>query len=47
MHTLNGTAMTARVMIAVLENFQDESGAVSVPEVLVDFGAPARIEPGD
>ena len=46
-HTLNGTAMTARVMIAVLENFQDEGGAVSVPEVLVGFGAPARIEPGD
>ncbi len=46
-HTLNGTAMTARVMIAVLENFQDERGAVSVPDVLVGFGAPARIEPGD
>jgi seryl-tRNA synthetase len=46
-HTLNGTAVTARVMIAVLENFQDEGGAVSVPEVLVGFGAPARIEPGD
>ena len=46
-HTLNGTAMTARVMIAVLENFQDEGGAVSVPDVLAGFGAPARIEPGD
>jgi seryl-tRNA synthetase len=46
-HTLNGTAVTARVMIAVLENFQEEGGAVSVPEVLVGFGAPARIEPGD
>jgi seryl-tRNA synthetase len=46
-HTLNGTAVTARVMMAVLENFQDEGGAVSVPEVLVGFGAPARIEPGD
>jgi seryl-tRNA synthetase len=46
-HTLNGTAMTARVMMAVLENFQDEGGAVSVPEVLAGFGAPARIEPGD
>ena len=39
--------MTARAMIAVLENFQDESGAVSVPDVLAEFGAPARIEPGD
>jgi seryl-tRNA synthetase len=46
-HTLNGTAVTARVMIAVLENFQDEGGAVAVPDVLVGFGAPARIEPGD
>jgi seryl-tRNA synthetase len=46
-HTLNGTAVTARAMIAVLENFQDEGGAVSVPDVLVEFGAPARIEPGD
>jgi seryl-tRNA synthetase len=45
-HTLNGTAVTARAMIAVLENFQDEGGAVAVPEALVAFGAPARIEPG-
>ncbi len=46
-HTLNGTAVTARAMIAVLENFQDEGGAVDVPDVLVEFGAPRRIEPGD
>jgi seryl-tRNA synthetase len=46
-HTLNGTAVTARAMIAILENFQDEGGAVTVPEVLVGFGSPARIEPGD
>jgi seryl-tRNA synthetase len=45
-HTLNGTAVTARAMIAVLENFQDEGGAVTVPDVLVQFGAPSRIEPG-
>jgi seryl-tRNA synthetase len=45
-HTLNGTAVTARAMIAVLENFQDEGGAVAVPEALVAFGAPDRIEPG-
>jgi seryl-tRNA synthetase len=45
-HTLNGTAVTARAMIAILENFQDEGGAVSVPDVLVGFGAPRRIEPG-
>ncbi len=42
-HTLNGTAMTARWLIALLENFQDEGGAVAVPEVLTSFGAPARL----
>ena len=46
-HTLNGTAVTARAMIAILENFQDEGGAVAVPEVLAGFGAPSRIEPGE
>jgi seryl-tRNA synthetase len=46
-HTLNGTAVTARAMLAILENFQDEGGAVAVPEVLTGFGAPSRIEPGD
>jgi seryl-tRNA synthetase len=44
-HTLNGTAMTARWLIALLESFQDEDGAVAVPDALVALGAPARIEP--
>jgi seryl-tRNA synthetase len=42
-HTLNGTAVTARAMIAILENFQDEDGSISVPEPLVEFGAPRRL----
>jgi seryl-tRNA synthetase len=42
-HTLNGTAVTARAMLAVLENFQDSGGSVAVPQALVDFGAPARL----
>ena len=42
-HTLNGTAVTARAMIAILENFQDEHGSVAVPEPLYEFGAPARL----
>jgi seryl-tRNA synthetase len=42
-HTLNGTAVTARAMIALLENFQDEGGSVSVPEPLWSFGAPERL----
>ena len=45
-HTLNGTAVTARHMLAILENFQDEAGRVAVPEVLIPFGAPGSIEPG-
>jgi seryl-tRNA synthetase len=42
-HTLNGTAVTARAMIALMENFQDEGGSISVPEPLWDFGAPERL----
>jgi seryl-tRNA synthetase len=42
-HTLNGTAVTARAMLSVLENFQDEAGGVAVPDVLTAYGAPARI----
>jgi seryl-tRNA synthetase len=38
-HTLNGTAVTDRAVLAILENFQGE-----VPEALHAFGAPARIE---
>jgi seryl-tRNA synthetase len=45
-HTLNGTAVTARAMLAILENFQDEGGAVAVPEILVQYGAPSRISGG-
>lgn len=43
-HTLNGTAMTARTLIALVETYQDQAGAVAVPDVLVSYGAPARIE---
>lgn len=39
-HTLNGTAITARAMIAILENFQEADGSVAVPNVLWEFGAP-------
>ena len=46
-HTLNGTAVTARAMIAVLENFQDEAARSPCPKCSTEFGAPARIEPGD
>jgi seryl-tRNA synthetase len=43
-HTLNGTGATARALLSIMENFQDEHGTVTLPEVLTRFGAPARIE---
>jgi seryl-tRNA synthetase len=45
-HTLNGTAMTARFLVAILESFQDEGGRVAIPAVLSTYGAPSVIEPG-
>jgi seryl-tRNA synthetase len=38
-HTLNGTAVTDRFLLAILENFRGE-----VPDVLAPYGAPARVE---
>ena len=45
LHTLNGTAITARSLIALLETFQRADGSVVMPEVLVALGAPARLAP--
>ena len=42
-HTLNGTAMTARFLIALLESNQDLDGHVAIPEVLHRYGAPTRL----
>jgi seryl-tRNA synthetase len=42
-HTLNGTGATARALLSIMENFQDERGTVAVPEVLQRLGAPATI----
>ena len=37
-HTLNNTALaTSRVMVAIMENFQNEDGTVNVPEVLQKY----------
>jgi len=37
-HTLNNTAIaTSRTMVAILENFQNEDGTVTIPEVLRPF----------
>jgi seryl-tRNA synthetase len=43
LHTLNGTAVTARAMLAIMENFQEEDGSIRVPEALHEFGAPAKL----
>jgi seryl-tRNA synthetase len=43
LHTLNGTAVTARSMIAIIENFQQEDGSIAVPPVLERYGAPVRV----
>jgi seryl-tRNA synthetase len=37
-HTLNGTAITDRALLALLENFQGD-----VPDVLLPYGAPASV----
>jgi seryl-tRNA synthetase len=39
-HTLNGTAVTDRWVLAILENFGGD-----VPEALREFGAPERVRP--
>jgi seryl-tRNA synthetase len=42
-HTLNGTAVTWRHLIALLENHHDDDGSVRVPAVLHAWGAPERL----
>ena len=45
-HTLNGSGMALpRVIIAILENFQNEDGSVSIPEVLWPYTGFKKIEP--
>jgi seryl-tRNA synthetase len=47
-HTLNGTAVAVgRTIVALLENGQLQDGGVELPEVLVPFGAPARLAPAE
>jgi seryl-tRNA synthetase len=42
-HTLNGTAVTWRHMIALLENGQREDGSVALPACLGAYGAPSAL----
>ncbi len=45
-HTLNGSGVAVgRALIAVLENYQDEGGAIAIPDALQPYmGGIARIE---
>jgi seryl-tRNA synthetase len=37
-HTLNGSGLAiGRTMIAIIENYQNEDGTITVPEVLVPY----------
>jgi seryl-tRNA synthetase len=41
LHTLNGTAVTDRWVIALLENGQRDDGSIEVPAALAAYGAPS------
>ncbi len=44
LHTLNGTAVSSRPLVAILENFQNEDGSVDIPKVLQPLCGFAKIE---
>lgn len=45
-HTLNGSGVAVgRALIAVMENYQDGEGGITIPEVLVPYTGFERIEP--
>ena len=46
-HTINGSGLAVgRTLVAVLENYQNEDGSVTVPDVLVPYmGGVTRLEP--
>ncbi len=43
-HTLNGTAIAiGRMLVALIENGQQEDGSIALPDILTRFGSPASI----
>lgn len=44
-HTISATAVTDRVVCAIMENFQQEDGTIIIPEVLRPFTGFDKIEP--
>jgi seryl-tRNA synthetase len=43
-HTLNGTAVAGRHMIALLENGQRDDGTIALPAALHAYGVPAVLQ---
>ena len=43
-HTLNGTAVTWRHLIALLENGQRDDGTIAMPACLQPYGVPAALQ---
>jgi seryl-tRNA synthetase len=43
-HTLNGTAVTGRHIIALLENGQKDDGTIAMPACLEPYGIPATLQ---
>ena len=43
-HTLNGSGLAVgRTLVAVLENYQNEDGSITVPEVLLPYMGGMRL----
>jgi seryl-tRNA synthetase len=43
-HTLNGSGLAVgRTMIAIIENYQNEDGSISIPEALIPYMKVERI----
>ena len=47
-HTLNGSGLAVgRTLVAIIENYQDENGAIAIPQALHPYmGGLTRIEAG-
>ncbi len=46
-HTLNGSGLAVgRTLIAILENYQEQDGSVTIPEALRQYMGSATIQPG-
>ncbi len=43
-HSLNGTAVSSRPLIAILENFQHKDGSIDIPKCLIPFTGFQKIE---